>query len=510
MVNAQDRPVRFILMSAAGPPRQRGATRPARRARAIAALVLLLLSVVAFAQEPLARDRSRPNIVLLVIDTLRADALGSYGGAPTPNLDAIAGAGLRFDRMVAQAPWTLPSVSSLLTGLYPFEHGQGAHAGRPSVALSTLTDRLAAGGYTTAAFVEIDWPLMRQGFHTFELPTGSTAERYGRAESRGPSPTFLRARQWLRSNTGRPLFLMIHTYEVHDYFLGRPRHREHAAARHPSYRGPFARWQRQPIDEAGVAEMIGELLAANDDDTAFVRSLYDGAVQVVDEEVGRLDAELERQGLVDDTVLVVTSDHGEGFAPTRARVSHGGRLHEDLLHVPLILRWPGKIAPGTVDGRLESIDIAPTLLRLAGLDAEVPAAPGPDARMRGAPFLRAVRNDPTAADTVRFVPVEAEEDFAWSEESAFAVLPSGQRQGSTAHQTALYTGDHKLILSPSGGELFDLSLDPTETSNRIDVETAIADRMRSRVEEVTRELPRSPPGPRRDIAEALRSLGYAR
>lgn len=470
------------------------------RALALAAFV----AMVGCAAPAAGPAPASPNVVLVVIDTLRADALGGETGGPeTPHLDEIAREGLRFTQVVAQAPWTVPSVSTLLTGRYPFEHGQGAHSGKPPEYVPTVTEGLAGVGYATAAFVEVDWPLMRQGFQTFEIPMGSTEQRYARAESREPSPTFQRAIEWLRASPRRPFFLMIHSFEVHDYYLGRPRHREYALARHPSYRGPFRRWRPRPTEDETVGRMIDDLLAADEEDTAFVRSLYDGAVQVADEEVGRLDDALRELGLQRDTVLVVTSDHGEGFAPALRRVSHGGRLHEDLLHVPLVIRWPGRIPVGVTNERVESLDIAPTLLRLAGADT-----PGPqrEASMRGRPLVE--RSSRSGGES--FVPAPLERELAFSEESAFTVLPTGQRARSTAHQVALQAGHHKLLRSGDGDRLFDLARDPLETTDRLAAEPQVASRMGSELDRILRDLKSPPRGPRDDIKDALRSLGYAR
>jgi arylsulfatase A-like enzyme len=436
-----------------------------------------------------------------VIDTLRADAVGSYGSTTeTPHLDAIAAAGLRFADVVAQAPWTVPSLSSLLTGRYPFEHGQGAHVSAAG-ATPTLGEHLAKAGYTTAAFVEADWALLRRGFQTYEQPMGSTEERFGWAGSREPSPTFRSAIEWLGSSAKQPFFLLVHSYEVHDYFLGRPRHREYARARHPSYRGRYADWRQRPLDENGIDRMIADLLAASPEDNAYVRSLYDGAVRVADEEVGRLDRALAEKGVTDETILVVTSDHGEGFSPELRRVSHGGRLHDDLLRVPLLVRWPGRIAPGLVSTRVESIDVAPTLLRLTGVAAD----PIGEARLRGAPLLARTGTPPAE----RWVPA-VDGDVAFAEESAFAVRPSGRREPSTAHQAAVYAGERKLIRSAAGEEVFDLARDPEETTNARADDPAAAGRLASEMDRIVGDLERPPAGPRKDIEEALRSLGYAR
>lgn len=455
---------------------------------------------VAFRAEP-------PNIVLVVIDTLRPDALGSYGAAaPTPHLDAVAGEGLRFSRAVAQAPWTIPSLSSLLTSLYPSEHGQGTRKGPQKTSLTTLTQRLAARGYATAAFMELSAPLLRQGFQTFEVPTGDTDQRFTTVAQPVPSPTFARAVEWLRGSPQRPFFLMIHTYVVHDYFLGKPRQREYALARHPSYRGRFGRWRPRPAAQALGSDLIDELLEASDEDIAFVRSLYDGGVQLVDEDIGCLDAALGELGLKERTVLVVTADHGEGFAPRLHRVNHGGRLHDDLLHIPLVIRWPGHIRAGVEDGRVRSIDITPTLLRIAGRAQETGVEHGSE--MRGTPLLTPERGIGSCVRGGRFGPVVSPGRTAFAEESAFLVLPSGRRIRSTVHQVALYEGRYQLIRGGGPAELFDVAEDPGEVQNLIEAQPQIAAAMGQRLGQIVRDLGTAEEGPDDELEESLRALGY--
>ncbi len=456
-------------------------------------------------------EGGRPNIVLIVVDTLRADALSIYGSTtPTPHMDSIAAEGLRFTRAVAQAPWTLPSMASLLTSRYPIEHGQGAQAGRPQVLPTTFAQRLQAAGYRTAAFLELTSPLLQQGFGTFEVAVGDTERRFRDAGNRGPSPTVSKAVEWLRTNSSRPFLLMIHTYEAHDYFLGKPRHLEHALARHPAYAGPFKRWRPRPPSEAVGSGIIDELLDATEEDIAFVRSLYEGGVKVVDEEVGRIDAALTELGLKESTLVVLTSDHGEGFAPKLRRVSHGGRLHDDLLHIPLILRWPGKILPGIEATRVESVDIAPTLLRIGDLTTQTEIAQAGGAGLRGEPLLAPRFGVARLFLRRHYVSAHNPDHTAFAEESAFQILPSGRRERSAIRQVALYSGDLKLIRAGGRDELFDLSSDPDETANLLAIQPARAAALRRRLELFVRDLGEGAEGTSEDLQEALRALGYVR
>jgi len=472
------------------------------------ARVGLLVLALAAAGAPLLlrREPARPNIVLVVLDTLRADSLGCYGSphTVTPHLDRIAAGGLRFERAVAQAPWTVPSLASLLTGLYPSEHGQGAQrSSRRARRVRTLAARLAARGYQTAAFSEVGFPLLKRGFRTFEMPAGDGDERLAHPERDGAELTFSRGLAWLRTRDPRPFFLLLHTYEVHDYFMAKPYQRDLAQRTNPSYRAPFLQWairdKREPVGE----RLIEDLLAADAQDIAFVHGLYLAAVAAADRAVGRLDATLAELGLASETVLVVVSDHGEGFAPQLRRVSHGGRLHDDLLRVPLLVRWPGRIPAGVVAVRIETLDLLPTLLSLAR------AGNAPPVSGRG--LLEAEGGWRRLLGMERFVPVRGPERQAFAEESALFVDETGRRRTSSVHQFALYSRGAKLIRRGESVELYDLEADALEQRNLAVPHPQLAAAMGEQLARRVRDLA-LPVAAAHDpeTLDVLRSLGYVR
>jgi len=264
---------------------------------------------------------SPPNVILLIIDTLRADALGAYGSTAgaSPSIDRIAAQGLRFTGAIAQASWTIPSISSLLTSRYPPELGWDAQRGGPTTSSPTLPEILASKGYATAAFAEVTWPLMERGFGRFENVVGDTSERLSQADRNGASLTFGAAIEWLRENRRSPFLMLIHTYEVHDYFTGKAYDRAFASRADPSYGGRFLSWsvRRREQDMAPGDRVIEDLLGASDEDIRFITSLYHGALAAVDVEVGKLDSALTELGLNENTIVVMTADHGEGFSRGR-------------------------------------------------------------------------------------------------------------------------------------------------------------------------------------------------
>jgi arylsulfatase A-like enzyme len=441
-----------------------------------------------------------------VVDTLRKDAVGAYGAAvATPSMDRMAAEGVRFSCAVAQAPWTVPSIASLLSSKYPAEHGEGVNVRTASPPSPTLPERMRAGGYRTAGFLEVDRPYMRRGFETYEAPLADPHIRFRCAPENRRASGFASAIRWVRKNSDQPFFLMVHSYEVHDYFLGKAEARTYALRRNPGYRGEFGRWEPRSPAEALGDDLVKELLGADDDDIAFVRDLYDSGVAVVDGAIGRLRNALTRRGFASNTVVILTSDHGEGFAPRRHRVGHGGRLHEDLLQVPLIISWPGRIAPGVVAARVQLIDVAPTILSLAGLDA---AATGAMA-CRGRPLLAQHRTLGLFLFEPSVHPAVLPAVPALAEESVWLVLPSGERIRSSVHQLALYGGDLKLIRSGRREELYDVAHDPGEEHDLTGQNSRAAAALHRSMNRFLKELG-DVTEQGEDLEDALRSLGYVR
>jgi arylsulfatase A-like enzyme len=438
-----------------------------------------------------------PNVVLIVVDSLRADALGPQGSQPSvsPRIDRLAADGLRFERAIAPASWNLPSLSSLVTSTYPWVHGQGASASGPAD-VTTLAEAFSQAGYRTAAFSEVAWPLLERGFGSFENTAG--ADVFGDPRGNSAAKTLGAALAWARKDDGQPFFLLVHTYEVHSYFLGKPAHQAFAQKALPAYQGPFREWGIRDLAKPAGPQVIDALLAANAEDIAYVRALYRGAVAELDAEVGRFADGLAAAGLEGRTVLTLTSTNGEGFRPDLKRVHHGGRLHDDVLHVPLFLRWPGHLVPGTSRALVGTLDVAPTLVRLAGLPEE-PHFAGRPLVAADASFLSRFRGPRFLVRTLPAQPVVAQE-------ALFRILPSGAREAATAPQLALYSEWASLIVDGDRAELYDLKADPQQeknlAANHPDVVAALREQLRRLAEGAGRG------GPDAAQLEQLRSLGY--
>jgi arylsulfatase A-like enzyme len=442
---------------------------------------------------------SKPNVVLIVVDSLRADALGPHGDEPSasPAIDRLAADGVRFERAVAPASWNLPSISSLVTSTPPWVHGQGAPASG-AAEIATLADTFAAAGYRTGAFTEIAWPLLQRGFDTFQ--NTAFKHTYGDPESNSAALTLGAALEWAREDDPRPFFLLVHTYEVHSYFLGKPRHHERARAEQPDYDGPFRDWGIHDLSQPAGPQVIAALLGADAADLAYVRALYRGAVAEMDAEVGRFVAGLEESGLDRRTVVTLTSSNGEGFRPDLKRVHHGGRLHHDLLHVPLILRWTGHLDPAVDQDLVGILDVAPTLTTLAGLP--------PEPRFTGRSLVAQDTGLFSSFRGPRFhVPRLGKRELV-AQEAAFRTLPSGERVRATTPQLALYSDWVVLIDDGEAPELYDLKDDPEEEKNLAADYADGVERLREKVHRIAEKGATAAGGPDAEQLEQLRSLGY--
>ena len=309
----------------------------------------------------------QPNIVLVVIDTLRADHLGLYGHArdTTPNIDRLGREGLWFSRAYAHSGWTLPSFASLFSGLLPHQHKVGRdrdnHSlfGRLDAEVETLAELLQHTGYRTGAvmnntFLAPEFGL-HQGFDDYNWQGASNKDH------RTAQETVDLGLQWLaEAPSGQPSFLVLHFMEPHANYAPRPevRHR-FTPTGEPPIPVPFSYEDGEREEPYTGAEKD------------YLLRLYDEEIYDADLAIGRLTAGLETAERTADTVLVVTADHGEEFWD-HGRFEHGKNLFGELTRVPLVMSGPGMMG-GEIDLVVEHLDLFETLLELGGQESPVPA-----------------------------------------------------------------------------------------------------------------------------------------
>jgi arylsulfatase A-like enzyme/Flp pilus assembly protein TadD len=416
------------------------------RARSVGSIALCLLALVqrpALAS-PAASDR--PNIILITVDTLRADRLGCYGyvQAHTPVIDKLAAGGFRFSRATAQVPLTLPSHYSILTGTLPAEHGVHDNAAGNPAGPPLVSQFLQKQGYQTAAFVSsyvLDSSFgLDRGFDryssNFDVSLAASSDLGSLA---WPALTTVQQSiDWI-GTAKAPFFVWIHFYDLHTPY-------------HPPER--FAR--------------------------LFPQSPYDAELAYIDSSIGMLLRFLGQKGLAGNTDIVLTADHGEGLGDHQ-EPGHGYFVYESTLHVPLVVYLPKAAPAGKVVERLvESIDIAPTLLRLAGLPPG-PAMPGEE--------LCELHSCAASPDRwVYFESLYPQREFGW------------------APLRGLKNERFKYIDAPRP-ELYDLRSDSGERNNIFNQRPAVAQEIKRKLN----ALPTANAAPQQlspEIQKRLAALGY--
>jgi arylsulfatase A-like enzyme len=357
---------------------------PGRRKPIILALLVAAAGVTLFGCSEDARE-GRPNVLLITIDTLRADYVGSYGSpdVQTPHMDQLAAQGVQFQRNVAPSQCTNPSHASILTGLYLARHRVVDNQTPLPKGALTLAEILKTAGYETLAAVSarhLNPGVSRfdQGFDAFLdcEPVELTAGRRNEA--------FLHR---LRQIADRPFFAWVHYFDPHGDYAPPPPYdtRYPVTDRFPEipYRKSMDVEVRDPSQSVDPDRKI---------------ALYKGEISYLDAEIGEVLAALERLKIADRTLVVLVADHGESMTEKDIFFCHAG-MYNQVLHVPLVMRFPGVIPAGTkVDALTSSIDILPTVLDLLGLAEATPEVSGrslkpalfqPDARIHDAVFSEA-------------------------------------------------------------------------------------------------------------------------
>jgi arylsulfatase A-like enzyme len=461
-----------------------------------------------------ARDAPR-GVILLWADTLRKDHLDVYGyeRETMPFVSRLAGEGARFENNFSQATWTKVSTPSLLTSLYPSSHGVKDFSDFLPSSATTLAEVYRQAGYATVNFASNlftgQFTNLHQGFEELH-EDGSLPEAGSSKTSREYVDRLVR---WIERHRDVPFFAFVHLYDPHDPFEPRPpydrmwadasqkeAHEKELEAVRAVIQDPLAKAFGMPSRE--------ELAKAGIDPEAYVsfdRDWYDGSIRGMDAEIGRILERLRGLGIDSDTLVVFAADHGEEFLE-HGRTFHGQSVYGELTRVPLIFRWPRRIAEGAVvDAVTETIDVMPTLLALSGI-------PIPDG-IQGQSLVPLLTGDESAFRTRPAISEKAKTGEAtgapWPRDTeSYAIVDSGFK---LVHHPARKEGTPEY-------ELFDAIEDPLD---RTDLASRHPDQVKRLAELLdgwykmanAARLPadsENTSGLSQQQLERLRSLGYIR
>jgi len=418
------------------------------------ALFLALAAICALATPQPAPRKLPPNVILITLDTVRADHLACYGydRIQTPTLDGLARDGVVFERAISQVPLTWPSHAAILTGTYPFQNGVQDFTGQPlapqfhSVAQALKQHGYATGAVVSAFVLDRSWGLNR-GFDFYD--DAFSAETFQKKDiglvDRKAAESVTHAIGWLKKTPHRPFFLWLHLYDPHS-----------------------------PYDPPEPYR------------TQYQDHLYDGEIAYADHELGRLVAFLKQNQLYDHTLIAFLSDHGESLGE-HGEHEHGFFVYNSTVHIPLIVKPPAGsgIRPGRAVRPVETVAVAPALLQLVGVKDPIEK----QFHSHGLFGADAEKEDASYSET--FYPFSS---FGWS----------------PLH--ALETSRYHYIEAPVP-ELYDVVADPEEKNNLASQQTATVAVLKDKVASLLREKPFSPPPGANanlspDAAEKLRALGY--
>ncbi len=309
-------------------------------------------------------DPSRPpSVILISLDTVRADHLSPYGYErdTTPKLNALAEEGLVVENFYSTAPWTLTAHMSMLTGLFPEQHGIVDKSLALNEANPTLAERLSAAGYQTAGFYRDVWVQPRYGFDRgFEL----FVDHANAEEAQQHLAEFMAQGR----DEDRPLFLFLHLFDAHT--VGMTPRSQFIYDPPAEYRERFMGGMQERFPSGRGPAIWADPSIANADELEGLRALYDGGLSYLDDVVGGWVEEWRASGLLDESIVMVTADHGESLGQRDGvLMGHGGMFAEGL-RVPLILRLPGAERAGErLAGPFGHVDLVPTVMDAGGLEA---------------------------------------------------------------------------------------------------------------------------------------------
>ncbi|HXI03666.1 MAG TPA: sulfatase, partial [Candidatus Saccharimonadales bacterium] len=414
-----------------------------------------------------------------VADTLRADRVGARRSGPTltPVIDGLAAGGATFENASSTASWDLPTTASILTGLYPSDHGLQRRTQRIRPEAIGLAPLLRDAGYETAAIVADRGITAEAGFaRGFDLwddtgysegvqrhlgtPMATALRRLGLCAPRdGDTPAggvVDRALNWLRGTGNRPFFLYLHLMDPHAPYAPPPPY--------DTMYGDGAGASLRMVPGTLEAIMDGQLRVEPEDFDALV-ALYDGEVSYMDSKIGDLLGGLKSMGRMESTLIVFTSDQGEELID-HGGLGHAHTLYQELVHVPLVLSGPGIAAGSVLDGNVSQVDLAPTILEAVGLT--------PPAPMDGVSLWGALsRNEPVPARDIFM-----EETYTGQRSLVHAI-----RAARRGNLKIIGSSFHARGEGPWDWALYDLEADPKESTRLEGTQPEVAREMIGAAEE---------------------------
>lgn len=422
-------------------------------------------------------NHSRPNVIYIMVDTLRADHLGCYGYArnTSPNIDEFAGASTRFSKAISQAPWTTASISSFMSGRYLRIVMNSSHGVRPLGGdIALMPELLRDRGYETAAVISN--PLagkmvnLNRGYDRYyEMGSGIMSTFDGKQLI--PPTVFSKSMSMIRQMKGKRFFLFAHFMGPHDPYAA---HKEYNF--YPEYKGK--------LSSKGVALSGGRLAG---DDLKYAVAMYDGEIAYTDHYIGMFLNELKNQGLYDNSLIVVLADHGEELND-HGEMTHGKHLFDDTISVPLIIKLPNQKQGSVVENDWSLVNLLPSVAEYIGCGSKALEFDGIPVRLDG---LRRVRQSHIYSST----------------------------DTGTLHLESLRSGNRKLIVEVNSKEteLYDLLKDPSESRNIAAHDAASRDLLMSGLSSLDRSIDSKlsstmsrdvPLGDENANKKTLRALGY--
>jgi arylsulfatase A-like enzyme len=480
----------------------------------VAAIVVIFITICIFAilvrqKEADSEVKQRPNIILMVIDALRPDHLPAYGyhRDVSPTIDAIAAEGVVFERAIAAAPWTQPSIASLFCGKYPGVHrvldynladrmrrGKASRIAVFDDSFITLAEVLQENGYATAGFTAIPLLLRSYGYAQGFDHYVDVEARADKAKGQKQTADMLHrdAIEWLKQrDREKPFFMYFQYADVHGSYYARDEFvrplMEQVEAMPNKHKLTSAEKNRMGYIAKTTAGKIAEQYKHLSDYREFWSALYDAGIREMDYHIATLVERLKQMNLWDDTYVIITADHGEELCE-HGRFSHGVSLYHTELSVPLILRWPGVLPAGErVGGTAQLIDLMPTLIE----HLHLPEVEG----LQGRSLVPDIFGQPPSQPVMAF----------------------SEGVKSKLKQWAVYYGDWKVIVDGRTKRvaLFNIAKDPQEKENlaaknpeklkmlvnmvhqQVQVNKKLGDQMR------IKEVPLTP-----QQYQRLKSLGY--